>query len=186
MAFDPSPEAMAANGQMWYPGDHNRIRWWTPEGRCAVVRPSAPADESTSKGTDGDALWAYVGRLDRETSCRVFAEWIVSRPDLGLSVTATMIEVAVSEYYRRLGDAVSGGVRVGDALGQRRMRELAGQFSSASPTFCILSDTGKAPVVVDVPEEVARLADSCDNVLPMKKSVYYRKRALTRAAIRAA
>ena len=43
-----------------------------------------------------------------------------------------------------------------------------------SPTFAVLSDTEHQPVVDDMPSELTEAAETCENVLPMKRSVYYR------------
>ena len=44
MSYDDSPEAMQRAGHIWFPADHNRIRWWVGEGRCTLVRPGLPAE----------------------------------------------------------------------------------------------------------------------------------------------
>ncbi len=174
MTFDASPEAMEEGGLIWFPSDANRIRWWTKEGQSVVVRPSVPAD--TGADTYGtDVLWACVGRLEREQSDRLFAEWIVSRPDLGLSIIASKLEVVLKEYYRRLVDtSIDGKPSLSEILGAEAARGIVDQFSSASPKYCILSGTDKAPIVEDIDGIVVEAADRCENVQPMKRIIYTR------------
>lgn len=174
MTFDASPEAMQEGGLIWFPSDANRIRWWTREGQSVVVRPSVPADTG-AEAYGGDVLWSCVGRLDREQSNRIFAEWVVSRPDLGISITASKLEVVLKEYYRRLcASPLNGAASPAELLGEEAARDIVDQFSSAQPRFCILSGTDKAPVVENMDAVVAEAADGCENVLPMKRSVYAR------------
>lgn len=174
MQFDSSPEAMTANGQIWFPADHYRIRWWAKFGQAVIVRPSLPADASSSLGLDGDAFWTWVAHMGREEGNMVYADWLVSRPDLGISVMASKEEVAVSSYYERLLDTAIGSQEgtLGSVMGVEASRRLKAQFSPMSPSFAILSDTGKAPIVFDMDDCLRSEIARADNVLPMKRSVY--------------
>lgn len=176
MAFDSDPEAMRANGQQWFPGDYSRIRWWAKEGSHVIVRPSVPEDESTRVGYATDVLWTNVGHLDHHVGNGIFAEWIVGRPDLGLNITATKLEIALDGYYSRLAETFCGGVdrSVSAAVGKDEMREIISQFSSREPRFCILSGEDRAPVVFPVDDRMNDTALACENINPMKRSVYSR------------
>ena len=76
MSYDDSPEAMQRAGHIWFPADHNRIRWWVGEGRCTLVRPGLPAEAASGLGLDYDPFWACVGRLEHGQGARLFAEWV--------------------------------------------------------------------------------------------------------------
>ena len=176
MSYDTSPEAMQRAGQIWFPGDHNRIRWWATEGKCTLVRPSLPPDASTRLGLDEDVFWTCVGCLDHGQGARLFAEWVVGRPDLGIAVTASKLEVALDEYYRRLAEWTPQGWdrTLAETAGADEMEAVRLQFSSRPPTFTVLSETDRTPVADETPEELVAAAETCDNALPMKRSVYYR------------
>lgn len=175
MVFDSTSEAMQKNGQIWFPCDYARIRWWATEGRTAVVRPGVSPDRSKELGLDRDVFWAYVGHLDKTRIDRLFAEWVVGRPDLGIAVTASKLEVAVTGYYDLLSSTdVGTGRPLGDSMSEGEMRAVRDQFSSRSPTFCILSGTDRAPFIYDTPDELSSSADTCENIGPMKRSVYSR------------
>lgn len=174
MSIDVSIQAMESSGQIWFPCDHSRIRWWVPEGSCAVVRPGLDPGLSGSLGFDTDVFWTCVGHLKAEQGNRLFAEWIVGRPDLGITVTASKLEVALDTYYERLESWIPEGWErtLADAVGRDAMRAARLQFSSRSPTFTVLSTVGKEPIVDRMPEELINCAESCENVGPMKRSVY--------------
>lgn len=174
MQFDPSPDAMTGNGQIWFPSDYYRIRWWTKFGQYVIVRPSVPESASRDLGLNGDALWAAVAHMDRAEGNSVYADWLVARPDLGVSVMASKLEVALNAYYDRLlvtvVEPLDAPLRT--TMGVEAARSLKGQFSSAEPGFTILSDTGKAPVVFDMDDDLERVIPTTENVLPMKRAVY--------------
>ncbi len=176
MHFDPSPEAMQSEGQYWIPGHYDRIRWWVKQGESVVVRPSLPADAAAGIGLDEDVFWAEVGRLESKVGNEVFAEWIVGRPDLEISVIAAKIEPAVDSYYREL-------VKRTFAPSDRTVRDSMGpmtdamlkEFASISPGFTILSDGTKAPIVSSTSEELLALVNVSENVCPMKRSIYAKR-----------
>ena len=174
MDFDSNPDAMTENGQIWFPADYDRIRMWTTPGRTAVVRPAMTADASASLGYECDILWAAVCRLDKSTADRTYAEWMVCRPDLGIAVSASKIEVAVNSYYEHLLDAsvapVEGTLR--NAMGREAARSMTDQFSSREPRFVLLSRADRAPFIVDSDESLRLMAETADNVLPSKRSAY--------------
>lgn len=174
MSFNVSPEAMTEAGEIWFPCDHSRIRWWVPEGGCALVRPGVDPGLSATLGFEDDVFWACVGHLDADSCKRLYAEWVVGRPDLGIVVSASKLEVALDTYYERLESWVPDGWdrTLADAVGREQMRAVRSQFSSRNPQFCILSGNDKAPIIDSMPEELACCAESCENVGPMKRSVY--------------
>lgn len=176
MSYDTSPDAMQRAGQIWFPGDQNRIRWWVPEGQCTIVRPGLPPDASAKLGLDDDVFWTCVGHLDHGQGARIFAEWVVGRPDLGIAVTASILEVALDGYYRKLGEWTPEGWdgSLAEAMGAEMMDAIRQQFSSRSPAFTILSSNDRTPVADDMPEEMTAAADACENIHPMKKSVYFK------------
>lgn len=178
MSFDTSPEAMESEGEIWFPGDHSRLRWWVTEGKCGLVRPGLDPSLHDSLGLDDDPFWACVGHLGNADANRLFAEWVVGRPDLGITVKAAKLETALDAFYDRLEQWIPEGWdrTLSDAVGRDVMRGARLQFASASPSFCILSTTERAPVTDRMPEELLAAAEVCENVLPMKKSVYYRHR----------
>ncbi len=175
MHFDPSPEEMQSAGQIWFPGHYDRIRWWVKEGESTLIRPSLSADAAEKMGLDGDVFWAEVGRLTREDGNRVFAEWIVGRPDLGLSVVSSKIEPAVDSYYRGLMRRTfpPSDRSVRDCLGSLADAVLE-EFSSRSPGFVMLSTVDRAPVVDATSRELLEMLTRSENVCPMKKAVYSR------------
>lgn len=178
MDFDPSPEKMSERGQIWFPADYDRIRWWTGYGKSAVVRPSLPPGASSDLGFERDVFWTEAAHLDRELGNAVYADWLVARPDLGVCVMASKLEVAATAYYDRLLAAPIGpsGATLKEVMGIEAARSLTGCFSSRTPGFAVLSDTGKAPIVTDTDERIAGLMGSAENVLPMKRAVYGRAR----------
>lgn len=174
MQFDPSPEAMTGNGQIWFPSDYYRIRWWTDYGRYAIVRPSTPESASRDLGFDGDVFWTAVAHMDRAEGNSVYADWLVARPDLGVSVMASKLEVALTSYYDRLLATVIEPLDapLRTVMGVEAARSMRDQFSSAQPRFAILSDTGKAPAIFDMDDDLERIIPTTENVLPMKRAVY--------------
>ena len=176
MSYDDSPEAMQRAGHIWFPADHNRIRWWVGEGRCTLVRPGLPAEAARDLGLDFDPFWTCLGRLEHGQGARLFAEWVVGRPDMGIAVTASKVEVALDAYYQRLEDWTPEGwdSPLSERMGRDAAEAVRLQFSSRSPTFAVLSDMEHQPVVDDMPSELTEAAETCENVLPMKRSVYYR------------
>lgn len=178
MDFNPDPEAMAENGQQWFDSDYNRLRWWVGEGSYVVVRPDAPAGLCAEAGLDRDVLWTALGHLDHNVGNPIFAEWVVSRPDIGVSVTGTKLEVALNGFYDRLAESACAGSEgtVRDALGRDAMDGLKAQFSSRSPRFKVLSDMGKAPIVRPIDDAMNDVATACENINPMKRSVFYKDR----------
>lgn len=174
MKFDPSPEAMGANGQIWFPTDYNRIRWWAVYGSSAVIRPALPASASSDLGLKDDVFWTYAAHLTREEGNSVYADWLVARPDLGLAVMASRLEVAVTSYYDRLLMNAPEPLEVPlrTAMGAEAARSMRDQFSSREPRFVLLSDTGRAPVVLGIDDDLERMVPVAENVLPMKRSVY--------------
>lgn len=175
MEFNADPGIMEENGQIWFPCDYARIRWWATEGKCAIVRPGLPPSRSAELGFDRDVFWAYVGHLPKETCDRIFAEWVVGRPDLGIAVTASKLEVALNGYYELLGGTDLGaGSNLTDLMGQGEMRAAREQFSSRSPSFSILSTKERAPFVTGSPDGLSSIAETCENIGPMKKSIYYK------------
>ncbi|MDO5862316.1 MAG: hypothetical protein Q4Q58_05965 [Thermoplasmata archaeon] len=178
MPFDSDPQTMRGNGQQWFAGDYARLRWWVKEGSYGIIRPNVPEDECTRVGYPSDILWTNVGHLDHKIGNGIFAEWIVGRADLGINITATKLEVALDGYYTRLGESFVGGVdkSVSSAIGRDEMKAILEQFSSRAPGFCILSDEGKAPIVFDIDDRMNDTALACENINPMKRSVFYRDR----------
>ena len=95
---------------------------------------------------------------------------------MGIAVTASKVEVALDAYYQRLEDWTPEGwdSPLSERMGRDAAEAVRLQFSSRSPTFAVLSDTEHQPVVDDMPSELTEAAETCENVLPMKRSVYYR------------
>lgn len=179
MNFDPSPESMGSREQIWFPSDYNRIRWWTKEGQYSIIRPPLGPDAAFALGLDRDVFWAQIGRLPAKLGNDLFAEWIVYRQDLGRAVTASKIEVAVDGYYERLlEDTMEPPTStLKAAMGIDAAASVLDSFSSREPGFVILSDSGRAPVVSDMEESTLDLARSCDNIGPMKRSIFALKNA---------
>lgn len=177
MDFDSSPESMSSRGQIWFPSDYNRIRWWAKEGQMALIRPPLEPDTAFKLGLDRDVFWAQAGHLPSKLGNKLFAEWIVCREDLGIAVTASKIEVAVNGFYEALleknMDPLPSTLKA--SMGIDCTRSIIDSLSSRDPRFAILSDSGRAPVIFDMDEATLEMSEKCPNVGPMKRSVFAKK-----------
>ena len=92
-------------------GDHEILPYFShleleslPTGGWGYDHYPMSAAYSRNLGLDFDPFWTCVGRLEHGQGARLFAEWIVGRPDMGIAVTASKVEVALDAYYQRLED----------------------------------------------------------------------------------
>lgn len=174
MEFDSSPEAMKRNGQIWFPGDYDRIRMWTGFGRTAVIRPALPPDAASELGYGNDIFWVAITHIDREEGNIVYADWMASRPDLGISVMASKMEVAVNGYFERLLRSAipPKDITVKESMGTENARGIMDQMSSRNTGYVLLSNTDRSPVSFETDSSITDLIESTDNILPFKRSVY--------------